>query len=90
MSFTKKSEKLIDFFINDIDLFFKERTKKNQKIYNNILNILYQDIFITDKYVNFLSKKNKIKFIINDIMMKELRQQIGILLSQFWLRMVWF
>ena len=60
MSFTKKSEKLIDFFINDIDLFFKERTKKNQKIYNNILNILYQDILITDKYVNFLSKKIKL------------------------------
>ena len=67
MSFTKKSEKLIDLFINDIDLFFKERTKKNQKIYNNILNILYQDILITNKYVNFLSKKNKIKFEVKEI-----------------------
>ena len=31
MSFTKTSEKLIDFFLNDIDIFLKSRSQKKSK-----------------------------------------------------------
>ena len=67
MVFTKKSEKLIDYFLNDISLYQKKRTIKTQKKCDEIFKMLYNDILMNDKYVSFLSKKNKIKFEITEI-----------------------
>ena len=67
MAFTKNSEKLINYFLNDISLYSKKRTIKNQKQCNNIFKMIHQDICINDKYVNFLYKKNKIQFEFKEI-----------------------
>ena len=60
MPYTKNSENLIDYFLNDMSLFLKKRTIKQQKKTDNILKMLHKDILITDRYVNFLQKKIKL------------------------------
>ena len=67
MVFTKKSEKYIDYFLNDIDLYTKKRTIKTQIKCDKIFKMIHNDILVTDRYVNFLSKKNKINFEIKEI-----------------------
>ena len=67
MPYTTNSENLIDYFLNDMSLFLKKRTIKQQKKTDNILKMLHKDILITDRYVNFLQKKNKINFEIKEI-----------------------
>ena len=67
MPYTKNSENFIDYFLNDMSLFLKKRTIKQQKKTDNILKTLHKDILITDRYVNFLQKKNKISFEIKEI-----------------------
>ena len=60
MPYTKNSENLIDYFLNDMSLFLKKRTIKQQKKTDSILKMLHKDILITDRYVNFLQKKIKL------------------------------
>tara|TARA_Y100000591_G_scaffold211252_1_gene183166 strand:- start:1989 stop:3242 length:1254 start_codon:yes stop_codon:yes gene_type:complete len=67
MPYTKNSENLIDYFLNDLSLYLKKRTIKHQTKTDTILKMLHKDILITDKYVNFLRKKNKINFEIKEI-----------------------
>ena len=59
MAFTKNSEKLISYFLNDISLYSKNRTIKNQKQCDNIFKMIHQDIYINDIYVTHLYKKDK-------------------------------
>ena len=76
MPYTKNSENLIDYFLNDMSLFLKKRTIKKQKKTDNILKMLHKDILITDRYVNFLQKKNKINFEIKEIInINQLKKQ---------------
>jgi hypothetical protein len=67
MVFTKNSEKLMDYFLNDIDTYSKKRTIKIQTKCDKIFKMIHNDILITDRYVNFLYKKNKITFEIKEI-----------------------
>lgn len=67
MVFTKNSEKLMDYFLNDIDTYSKKRTIKTQTKCDKIFKIIHNDILITDKYVKFLYKKNKITFEIKEV-----------------------
>lgn len=67
MPYTKNSENLIEYFLNDMSLFLKKRTIKQQSKTDDILKMIHKDILITDKYVSFLQKKNKITFKIKEI-----------------------
>lgn len=67
MAFTKNSEKLISYFLNDISLYSKKRTIKNRKQCDNIFKMIHQDIYINDKYVTHLYKKDKIQFEFKEI-----------------------
>jgi hypothetical protein len=67
MVFTKNSEKFIDYFLNDIDTYSKKRTIKTQSKCDKVFKMIHNDILITDKYVKFLYKKNKITFEVKEI-----------------------
>jgi hypothetical protein len=67
MAFTKNSEKLISYFLNNISLHSKKRTIKKQKQCDKIFKMIHQDIYINDKYVTHLYKKGKIQFEFKEI-----------------------
>ncbi len=67
MPFTKMSENMIDYFLNDLSLFQKKRTKTTQDNIDKILKILYNDIEVTSKYVDYLNKKDKLQFDFKEI-----------------------
>lgn len=61
MEFTKNSESLMDFFINDFPTLKIKRTALQQKRLDNILGILYNEIKSGERYVDLLLTLGEIK-----------------------------
>ena len=72
MSFTSKSEKLIKYFVKDFDNYCEKKSKATQNRTDTILKMIYQDIKLSDGFVNILNSRNLINFDIREI--KSLRE----------------
>ena len=55
MKFSKSTEPLIEFFIDNFKKFYKKRNKEQQFKLDNIYKIIYNDLNTSKKYINLLT-----------------------------------
>ena len=59
MSLTKKSEKLIKYFIDDFDKYCVKKTRDVQKSTDTVLKLIYRDINHSVNYIRLIQRRWK-------------------------------